>query len=126
MKNQIANLIEIIPVVFIASQTKDTITTKTGKTMLKYYTSESKFEQSSNIENGNHYVSQTDERVVTDMPDYVQRNLNGCDVAVILETTSGVRRVWGDRDNPVQCVIKYDTSGVKLSLTRKSPTPLLF
>jgi hypothetical protein len=123
---QLANKIKIIPVQYIASQTEDTITPTDPKYLLEFFTGDDKFKQESDEENGNPYTDQSDEREITAITPQQQQLLHGSSVAVVLETTKGVRRVWGSQEYPVHCRVDVFLSGIKLKLFRKALQPLFF
>ena len=123
---QLANKITIIPVQYIASQTEDTITPTDPKRLMLFFTGEDKFKQEGDKENGNPYIEQSDEREVIIITKEQIKLLHGSAVAVILETTKGIRRVWGSKEYPVHCKIDVFPAGIKIKLSRKALSPLLF
>ncbi|MDR1629937.1 MAG: hypothetical protein LBS36_06965 [Oscillospiraceae bacterium] len=123
---ELANKIKIIPVQYIASDTEDTITPVNPKYLMEFFTGDDKFQQKGDMENGNPYTEQSDEREVTAiMPEQITL-LHGSRVVVLLETTKGIHRIWGSKEYPVQCKVDAFSNGVKLKLYRKALRPLLF
>lgn len=118
MLKQLSNFIEIIPI------SNFDVITDTSK--LQYYTGEPNFKQTTEIDNGNAYVKQSDEREIITMSALEAKRLNDSHALIMLETTDGVRQVWGTFDNPVHITINYDVAGVKLSLIRKAISPIVF
>jgi hypothetical protein len=123
---QLANKITIIPVQYIVSQTEDTITPTDPKRLMPFFTGDDNFKQEGDEENGNPYTEQSDEREITAITPEQISLLHGSAVAVILETTKGIRRVWGSKEYPVRCKVDTFPDGVKIKLSRKALSPLLF
>jgi hypothetical protein len=123
---QLANKIKIIPVQYIASIDNDTITPAKPEYLIEFYTSDDKFKQEGDMEKGNPYTNQSDEREVTAITPEQIALLQGSQVVVSLETTKGIVRVWGSKDYPVRCKVDVFPNGVKLNLSRKAIHPLLF
>jgi hypothetical protein len=123
---QLANKIKIIPVQYIASQTEEAITPTDSKYLIEFFTGDDKFKQESDEENGNPYTEQSDEREVSVITPEQITLLNGSRVVVLLETTKGIRRIWGSKEYPVQCKVDVFPAGVKIKLSRKALHPLSF
>jgi hypothetical protein len=123
---QLANKITIIPVQHIASITNDTITPAKPEYLMEFYTGDDKFKQEGDMEKGNPYTTQSDEREVTAITPEQIALLHGSKVVVSLETTKGTVRIWGSKDYPVRCNVNVFPDGVKLNLSRKAIHPLLF
>jgi hypothetical protein len=123
---QLANKIKIIPVQYIASQTEDSITPADPKYLIEFFTGDDKFKQEGDIEKGNPYTKQSDEREIADITPEQTRLLHGGRVVVLLETTKGLRRTWGSTEYPVQCKVDVFPDGAKLKLSCKALNPLLF
>ena len=123
---QLPNKITIIPAQYIASQTEDTIIPTDPKRLIPFFTGDDKFKQESDEENGNPYTEQSDEREITAITPEQIALLHGSAVAVILETTKGIRRIWGSKEYPVHCKIDVFPAGIKIKLSRKALSPLLF
>jgi hypothetical protein len=123
---QLANKIKIIPVQYIASETGDAVTPTDPKYLMEFFTGDDKFKQEEEDENGNPYTKQSDEREVTSITPEQITLLHGSRVVVILETTKGIRRIWGSKEYPVQCKTDVFPDGVKLKLSRKALQPLFF
>jgi hypothetical protein len=123
---ELANKIKIIPVQYIASETEDTIIPVDPKYLIEFFTGDDKFKQESDEENGNPYTEQSDEREVTAITPGQIALLHGSRVVVLLETTKGIRRIWGSKEYPVHCKVDVFPNGVKIKLSRKALSPLLF
>jgi hypothetical protein len=123
---QLANRIKIIPVQYISSQTEETITPTDPKYLMEFFTGDDKFKQEAEEENGNPYTGQSDEREITAITPEQIALLHGSRVVVLLETTKGIRRIWGSKEYPVQCKVDVFPNGVKIKLSRKALHPLSF
>jgi hypothetical protein len=126
MKTQLCNKIEIIPIQYISSQTSINITPTEDKYLMSFLTGDSNFQQSGDTQSGNAFVNQSDERNIIGMTVGQMELLFGAKVAVILQTTEGVKCVWGTPDYPVMCEINTYSNGAKLKLSCKSPFPVVF
>jgi hypothetical protein len=126
MKIELCNKIKIIPVQYVLFQTNEDITPVKQKYLMKFTTGDNNFKQEGAVEHGNPYSNQSDERYVEGITQEQILLLFGMRVIVILQTTKGISRVWGDKEYPVTCNIDVFENGAKLKLSRKAPEPVVF
>ncbi|MDR1198350.1 MAG: hypothetical protein LBK94_04970 [Prevotellaceae bacterium] len=126
MKIELCNKIKIIPVQYVLTQTAEYIIPLANRHIMEFTTDGNEFKQESAEQNANPYFKQSLECTVKRITVEQTHLLLNSKVMVILETTKGIKRVWGSREYRVTCNIEFFPDGAKLKLSCDAVEPVIF